>query len=151
MRMKSLASAAVLSETKERLRRVTPEDKALWGRMSVTQMLRHLSCSYDVALADREVGPMKGPPPWLLKFAALRSGLQWPKGTPTTPELIRALEEESTATFAELIDENVKKMTVVASGVKWQSSHPMFGKMSAKDWMRWGYLHADHHLRQFGR
>jgi hypothetical protein len=27
----------------------------------------------------------------------------------------------------------------------------MFGPMSERDWMRWGYLHADHHLRQFGR
>jgi hypothetical protein len=29
--------------------------------------------------------------------------------------------------------------------------HPMFGAMSHDDWMRWGYLHADHHLRQFGQ
>jgi hypothetical protein len=151
MRMKSLASKEVLVETKDRLHRLTPEDRALWGKMSVMQMLRHLSCSYDVALADREVGPMKGPPPWLLKFAALRSGLRWPKGTPTTPELIRALEEESAATFAELVDENVEKMMAVANGTRWQARHPMFGKMSVKDWMRWGYLHADHHLRQFGR
>jgi hypothetical protein len=28
--------------------------------------------------------------------------------------------------------------------------HPMFREMSEKDWMRWGYLHTDHHLRQFG-
>jgi hypothetical protein len=28
--------------------------------------------------------------------------------------------------------------------------HPIFGPMSAAAWMRWGYLHADHHLRQFG-
>jgi len=149
--MKSLASAAVLSETKERLRRLTPKDRALWGKMSVTQMVRHLSCAYDVALADREVGPMKGPPPWLLKFAALRSGLRWPKNLDTTPELIRALDEESAATFADSIDETIGKMEAVASGPRWQTSHPMFGKMSAKDWMRWGYLHADHHLRQFGR
>jgi hypothetical protein len=26
---------------------------------------------------------------------------------------------------------------------------PVFGKMSSSDWMRWGYLHTDHHLRQF--
>ena len=149
--MKSLASREVLSETKERLRRLTPEDRALWGKMSVTQMVRHLSCAYDVALGDREVGPVKGPPPWLLKFAALRSGLRWPKGTPTTPELIMALEEESTTTFDQLIGETIEKMKTVARGERWQTSHPMFGKMSAKDWMRWGYLHADHHLRQFGR
>ena len=149
--MKSLASREVLLETKERLRRLTPEDRALWGKMSVMQMLRHLSCAYDVALADREVGPRKGPPSWLLKFAALRSGLRWPKNTDTTPELIAALEEESTATFVELINENVEKMTAVASGTRWRASHPMFGKMSSRDWMRWGYLHTDHHLRQFGR
>jgi hypothetical protein len=149
--MKSLASREVLLETRERLRRLTPEDRALWGKMSATQMVRHLSCSYDVALADRRVGPMKGPPPWLLKFAALRSGLRWPQNTETTPEIKQALEEESTATFVELVDETVQKMGAVATGTRRNASHPMFGKMSAKDWMRWGYLHADHHLRQFGR
>jgi hypothetical protein len=29
--------------------------------------------------------------------------------------------------------------------------HSLFGPMSFADWMRWGYLHADYHLRQFGR
>ncbi len=29
--------------------------------------------------------------------------------------------------------------------------HPFFGAMSRQEWLRWGYLHADHHLRQFGR
>jgi len=148
--MKSLASAEVLSETKERLRRLTPEDRALWGKMSVVQMVRHLNYSYDVALAERSVGPVPGPPQWLLKFAALRVPMQWPKGTPTTQELVLALEEECPLSFAELVAETSGKMEAVASGLKWQSSHPMFGKMSAKDWMRWGYLHADHHLRQFG-
>jgi hypothetical protein len=28
--------------------------------------------------------------------------------------------------------------------------HPYFGQMSEAEWLRWGYLHADHHLRQFG-
>jgi hypothetical protein len=29
-------------------------------------------------------------------------------------------------------------------------THPIFGSMSNTDWMRWAYLHMDHHLRQFG-
>ena len=29
--------------------------------------------------------------------------------------------------------------------------HPMMGHMSKWEWMRWGFLHTDHHLRQFGR
>jgi hypothetical protein len=28
--------------------------------------------------------------------------------------------------------------------------HPIFGEMSEAAWMRWAYLHMDHHLRQFG-
>ena len=29
--------------------------------------------------------------------------------------------------------------------------HPIFLDLTQTQWMRWGYLHADHHLRQFGR
>ena len=28
--------------------------------------------------------------------------------------------------------------------------HPFFGQLSDEDWLRLGYLHMDHHLRQFG-
>jgi hypothetical protein len=28
--------------------------------------------------------------------------------------------------------------------------HPVFGRISGSAWLRWAYLHADHHLRQFG-
>jgi hypothetical protein len=31
-----------------------------------------------------------------------------------------------------------------------RQSHPLFGAMSAAAWLRWAYLHLDHHLRQFG-
>ena len=31
-----------------------------------------------------------------------------------------------------------------------QASHPLFGKIPVSQWLRWGYLHSDHHLRQFG-
>jgi hypothetical protein len=57
--MKSLASAEVLSETRERLRCLVVDDRALWGRMTATQMVRHLSCAYEVALGEREVAPQK--------------------------------------------------------------------------------------------
>ena len=30
------------------------------------------------------------------------------------------------------------------------SRHPFFGDLTEWEWMRWGYLHADHHFRQFG-
>ena len=150
--MKSLASAEVLSETRDRLMRLRAVDKALWGKMTAVQMVRHLSCAYEVALGDRDVAPQKGTiPPPVMKWMALRSGLRWPKNVATTPELMCAIEEECSGNFADFVRETVEKMELMAKGTRWTRKHPMFGAMSTKDWMRWGYLHADHHLRQFGR
>ena len=148
---KSLASADVLAETRDRLRHLTPNDRACWGRMTATQMVDHLACAYEVAIGDRVVGPMKGIPPVVLKWLALRSGLPWKKNLRTTPELEIAIQEAHGAMFEDVVKRAIEGMEEVASGRRWQSSHPMFGAMTSADWMRWGYLHADHHLRQFGR
>jgi DinB superfamily len=149
--MKSLASTDVLAETRGRLLSLSVHDQARWGMMTVSQMVRHVGCSYEVALGERTVGPLKGPPPALLKWVALRSGMRWPKNLPTTPELKRVIAEESWVEFDTALRESIKKMDELAAGTRCAPSHPMFGAMKAGDWMRWGYLHADHHLRQFGR
>ena len=116
------------------------------------QMVRHVGQSYEVALGERAVGPMKGLPPAVMKWAALRSGFRWPQNVETTPELKRALEEEPAGEFGALVGAAVLKMEALAERVADRASgHPMFGPMTAEDWLRWGYLHADHHLRQFGR
>ena len=149
--MKSLASREVLEETRGRLLRVEAPDRALWGVMTAAQMMRHLGCAYEVALSDRTVGAVKGPPPALMKFVALRTGLRWPKNLSTTQELKRVTEEEPEGELRELVGVAIARMEDVAKGTRWAASHPFFGPMTAQDWMRWGYLHADHHLRQFGR
>jgi hypothetical protein len=28
--------------------------------------------------------------------------------------------------------------------------HPILGPMTRANWMRWAFMHTDHHLRQFG-
>jgi hypothetical protein len=43
----------------------------------------------------------------------------------------------------------VNEFTAQAPGFAWPA-HPIFGALSQKGWLRWGYLHMDHHLRQFG-
>jgi Protein of unknown function (DUF1569) len=149
--MKSLASADVLSETRGRLLRVCPEDQALWGKMTATQMVRHLGIACEVPLGERAVTPMLWRAHGMVKFAALRSGVRWPRNLKTTKELVRALDEECSAEFDELVAVAIGKIEKLAGGVQCVASHPMFGPMTTGDWMRWGYLHTDHHLRQFGR
>ncbi len=131
--------------------RVRPEDSAMWGRMTATQMVRHLSFACEVPLGERTAEPVMVPMPKLLKFMALRSGLQWAKNLTTPKELVRALDEDCPAEFDELVAVSIGKMEKLAGGARCVESHPFFGPMTTGDWMRWGYLHADHHLRQFGR
>jgi hypothetical protein len=150
MEMKSLASAEVLSETRGRLLSLGADDRALWGKMTAIQMVRHLGMAYEVALGERTVAAVKGPPPMILKFAALRSDLRWSKNISTTPELVCVMEEDL-ALFGDMVGVTIVKMESLARGARCALGHPMFGSMTVKDWMRWGYLHADHHLRQFGR
>jgi hypothetical protein len=114
-------------------------------------MVRHLICSNEVALGERVVEPTAMPVPVLMKFVALRSGLRWPKNIQTVPELKRAIAENSEVEFNVLARAVVESMEAVARGTRYAPSHPMFGPMTPEEWMRWGYLHADHHLRQFGR
>jgi Protein of unknown function (DUF1569) len=149
--MKSLASVEVLAEIRGRLRNVRVDDRARWGKMTAKRMVRHLICSYEIALGERTVEPVEGPVPVLMKFVALRSGLRWPKNIQTVPELKRAIAEHSDVEFNVLMRAVVESTEAVARGGHYAPSHPMFGPMSPEDWMRWGYLHADHHLRQFGR
>jgi hypothetical protein len=149
--VKSLASAEVMKETKTRMLSVTADDRARWGKMTAPQMMWHLACSYEVALGDRSVGPVKAAPPWLMKWVALRSGLRWPKDWKTTPELVQATIEGTSAGFEEVTAVAIRRMEALGDGTRVAKSHPFFGTMSAADWKRWGYLHADHHLRQFGR
>jgi hypothetical protein len=43
----------------------------------------------------------------------------------------------------------IERLTSAERDFQW-GRHPLFAEMSERDWMRWGYLHVDHHLRQFG-
>jgi hypothetical protein len=149
--MKSLASVEALAEIRGRLRNVRVDDRARWGKMTAKRMVRHLICSYEIALGERTVGPRQRFAPVLMKWMALRSGLRWPKNVQTVPELKRAIAEHSEVEFNVLVRAVIESMEAVAKGTRYAPSHPMFGPMSPEDWMRWGYLHADHHLRQFGR
>ncbi|MGH9595281.1 MAG: hypothetical protein ACRD3K_00645, partial [Edaphobacter sp.] len=142
---KTLGSMEDASEIRARLQTIRVDDTAHWGKMTAKQMARHLGCAYEVALGERTVDPVKGIPPVAMKWAALRSGMRWPKNIQTVPELKRAIAEPTDDQFGELVEAAIAKMEELARGTHWAATHPMFGSMSAKDWMRWGYLHADHH------
>ena len=156
--MRSLATATVFKEIRRRIASLSATDQGRWGRMSVDQMVCHLLASLEVASGTRPVAKVRLPlPPRVLKWIALRSPMPWPKNVQTVPELrvgtgavcspALAVHEEFVANQQTLL----RALEAFVQGSAWCEQHPMFGAMSRADWMRWAYLHTDHHLRQFGR
>jgi hypothetical protein len=148
---KTLASVADSEEIAQRVAKLTPESPRLWGTMSVGGMLCHLDDSYQVALSRRITAHLRVPVPRrMIKYLALRTPLPWAKNMKTTPEVQQGAGGTCPGSFAgdqaRLLD---TLMRFSACPTLAQAQHPFFGAMSKEDWLRWGYLHADHHLRQF--
>jgi hypothetical protein len=150
--MKSLSNPQDAAEIRTRILALTAEDQPQWGVMNVTQMVCHVREPYLFALSPGPYAQIKLPiSPKAAKFMALRSPLPWPKGLPTLPELKIGGARMDTTTFAAdhaALLEAFDRFCAAPSIIR---DHPFFTTMTHADWMRWGYLHPDHHLRQFGR
>ena len=88
----------------------------------------------------------------LVKFIALYAPMRWPQGVPTRPEVDSEIGGTAPAGFGadkQALLTLVERFTEQPRSFRFQP-HPIFLEMSERDWMRWGYLHTDHHLRQFG-
>ena len=150
--MKTLSNPNDAAEIRTRLLALTADDTAQWGVMSVTQMLCHLRVTYLYALSP---DPIEHIPlsvsPKVAKFVALRSPLRWPKNLPTPPEFKIGSASMATTTFAEDHASLIETFDRFCAAGSLTKGHPYFITMVHAEWTQWGYLHADHHLRQFGR
>ena len=119
--------------------------------MSVDQVVCHLADACRMALGEVEVRPWDGGPSSVRKLIALRLPVRWPSGLTTSPEIDQFERGTRPAAFACDLDTLLALVERLASTRTLGGRvHPVFGAMSESDWLRWGYLHLDHHLRQFG-
>ena len=153
--MKTLARESDAAEILRRLRAVRPDSAGRWGRMSAHQMVCHLSDGYRL-LTGELTSPLAATPlpRQMMKWVALYVPVRWPKDIPTTPELDQAAGGGTRPIdFARDVAELEQLLATVAAERSARLTgivHPIFGAMSELAWLRWAYLHADHHLRQFG-
>ena len=77
---------------------------------------------------------------------------RWPQGFPAPREWDQKIGgtppdefEKDLVKLCRLLD----RFTQNPRDFEW-AVHPYFGRLSDAGWMRLGYLHMDHHLRQFG-
>jgi hypothetical protein len=148
--VKTLADPRALGEIIDRIDAVGEASQRKWGTMSAHQMLVHVA-----DLAEGAVGRIsfpvrrRGKPSKLIKWYGLYVPVRWPHGLKVglrpaelvlDPHAFAVDRTRAAAACRELGDPAAVTLP----------THPLFGSMSRNDWHRWGYLHADHHLRQFG-
>jgi hypothetical protein len=151
--MKTLANAQDKAEIARRIASIVPGSRRRWGTMTVGQMICHLSDAFRAALGDKPAKPVKNRyTGWPMKGLALWLPLPWPHGVPTVPECDANIGgtppaelERDKGELLALLD----RFSTPPNGLE-QRTHPFFGPLTEKEWLRWGYLHCDHHLRQFG-
>lgn len=152
--MKTLGRPRDKAEILHRLESLRPDSVRRWGRMSAPQMVCHLTDAFQMGMGRRSVSHATGLlQRTIVKWVALYVPLRWPGGRLLTrPEIDQEAGGTRPGDFAADIIELealVEMVTAPTRSFEWQP-HPIFGPMSDSAWLRWGYLHVDHHLRQFG-
>lgn len=150
--MRTLASQSDHNTLITRLASVSASDTRRWGRMNVYQMLRHLGDAIRVPLGEKQVSDGgRLIHRTLTKWGGLWVPIPWPKSFPSRPELdqcyLGIFEGDFEAARQNALTQLARLRTANVDGAR----HPYFGDMRQNEWMRWGWLHTDHHLRQFGR
>lgn len=148
--MSTLAEPSVRDSCCDRLARLRPDAPRRWGRMTAHQMICHLNDSFQCAAGERQASPACNLfTRTIMKWGALHLPIRWPHGAPTRPEI----EQGRGGTPPSDWDRDRGQLQAVIQSFSVRESfgpHPIFGEMSRRDWMIWGYRHVDHHFRQFG-
>lgn len=147
--MPTMLDPAARERMKARLRRLTPDAGARWGRMNALQMMWHLNAQLRDLLGETKAKPMPGP----LRHPVLRwliiDVLPWPKGkAPSAPEYL-AFDPGDWQSEMAALEERLERWTArpVADCA---ADHPAFGSIGGAMMGRLLHKHWNHHLTQFG-
>jgi hypothetical protein len=148
-----LGNPSVRQQILQRIAALKPDTRPGWGRMTAPEMLCHLTDSFRAAMGEKSVSPASGIlQRSVVKWVALYVPAPWPHGVATRPEVEQGVGGTPPGDFrrdrVDLVGV-IERFADSNRQFRW-AAHPIFGQMREREWLRWGYLHADHHLRQFG-
>jgi hypothetical protein len=141
--------STTISSLQQRVNALRPDTRALWGTMTVDQMLWHVSEALEMALG-RKAATSKGKGPvvgGIIRTLVLYG--PWPKGKTPTADELKATSSHDFAAQHERLLRLLAEFGTKSAGGSWPT-HPGFGAMSGKQWIRLQMRHLDHHLSQFG-
>ena len=148
--MENLFQSAVAEKISERMEKLQPETKPLWGKMNVSQMLAHCKVPLEVSLGQKQLkqtllGILFGK---MVKKQMLKPE-PMKKNLPTVPDFVVKYSPDFYLEKQQL-EVLIRKFVATNPDEIVARPHPFFGKMTKEQLGLFVYKHADHHLRQFG-
>jgi hypothetical protein len=148
--MNSLFDQQYVEGIIERINKLSPGLKPLWGKMNTAQMLAH--CTAPLQMAHGEIQGKRGLIGFLfgkmIKKKYLQ-GAEFEKNLPTDPKFIfpdvSDFDKEKQRLINKLREFAKKGPDAITKG-----KHSFFGAMTPHEWDVIQSKHLDHHLRQFG-
>lgn len=147
--MQSLFNAQDNNSIQERIKKLSPETKPLWGKMTVSQMMAHLQPTMLLSF-----GELKLKKSLMALFFGKSAKKKIVNETPFKAGLptLKAFKVPAKDFYTEqkALLNSVNRCKVEGAGIMTKKPHPFFGSLSAKEWDMLQWKHLDHHLRQFG-
>jgi len=149
--MKSIFNEADKNEILQRIEKLTPDSKALWGKMNVSQMLAHatLAAKFPTGEVKSKNSPVQFIGQFFKKQFLGEKNMPFRRNSPTTPEIkvadLRDFQQEK-VNFIKAVNH----LFTIGEKGSIAPKHAFFGKMTPAEWCIINYKHADHHLGQFG-
>lgn len=135
----------------ERIKKLTPASKPLWGKMNVAQMLAHCNVTYELIYEGIHKKP-RAIKAFLLKSFVKNivvSEKPYKQNSPTASEFKIADSKDFEKEKDRLVAYLSKTQQLGANYFDGKKSHS-FGKLTIPEWNNMMSKHLEHHLIQFG-
>ncbi|HSC55198.1 MAG TPA: DUF1569 domain-containing protein [Phnomibacter sp.] len=152
MSLPNIFDFSVVEKICQRITKLSPDKKPLWGTMHAAQMLAHCNVTYEYVFEPEKHKPARGIRKLLLKFLVKKmvvSAKPYKHNSPTGPDFKITTDKNFEEEQSRLISFLHKVQVLGADHFNGKESHS-FGRLSTTEWNNMFYKHVDHHLRQFG-
>jgi hypothetical protein len=147
--VKTIFDEATRDEVIQRIASLNERSAANWGKMNISQMLRHCALYEEMILRGHSqrqtlIGRIVGK-------RVLRDFIKDDRPIKRNlPTLAQLRVTESGGDIDSLKDRWISLIREFGRYSEPQFTHPFFGTITKEQLGRLGYKHTDHHLRQFG-
>jgi hypothetical protein len=137
---------------KLRVQSLTPDTKTYFCTMTVQELLPHLADAIRVGIGDKPAE--RSWLYWIFSWPILRGFFAfwapWPYGIPAPPEFKASEKGTKPGAFEEDLKQLLtlmKRMNLLIEGAN-LPEHPVFGRLTTREWKKLMARHIDHHLIQ---